>query len=181
MSLMMKKLAPNTFGCIIDLCGMPGLTDEIAFGIGGLNAGYSKDPKSPKYLTAAMQEIRNPARLSLQKKLQPDNKVVIVHGLDDKSCNPADKMIIAANMVRAGFRPDTHFLTANDVDGRIVQNTGHTIGNRPEVISKFGREYIAENGKYAALNTQNDFFSFFRVVFSCLHVTLEEIYYDKSL
>lgn len=159
-SLMVNKLAPNTFGCIIDLCGMPGLTNEIAFGIGKLNAGYSKDPESPKYLTPAMQEIRDPgnlAHLKLQKKWHAANQVVIVHGLDDRSCNPADKMVIAANMVRAGFRPDTHFLTRNDVDGKIVRNTGHAIGNRPEIISKFGREYIAENGKYPALNTQNDF------------------------
>ena len=48
-SLMVNKLAPNTFGCIVDLCGMPGLTNDIAFGVGALNAGYSKDPKSPKY------------------------------------------------------------------------------------------------------------------------------------
>ncbi len=167
-SLMVNKLAPNTFGCIIDLCGMPGLTDDIAFGIGVLNAGYSKDPQSPKYLTKAMQEIRDPGNtdhLKLQKKWQPANKVVIVHGLDDKSCNPADKMVIAANMVRTGFRPDTHFLTENDVDGKIVQNTRHAIGNRPEVISKFGGEYISESGKYPALNTKNDFDSKHEIVY----------------
>ena len=159
-SLMVNKLAPNTFGCIIDLCGMPGLTDEIAFGKGSLNAGYSAYPQSPKYLTAAMREIRDPGNmihLSLQKKYQVDNKVVIVHGLDDASCNPADKMVIAANMVRAGFRPDTHFLTANDVDGVIVCSTNHNIGNRPEVISKFAHPYIAENGKFAALVKKSDF------------------------
>ena len=153
-SLMVNKLAPSTFACIIDLCGMPGLTDEIAYGLGKLNAGYSKDPASPKYLSPAMQEIRdpgNPAHLTIQKKLNPGNKVVIVHGLDDKSCNPADKMLIASAMVRAKFRPDTHFLTGNDVDGVIVRNTGHAIGNRPEVISKFGFNYIAENGKFAML------------------------------
>ena len=153
-SLMVNKLAPSTFACIIDLCGMPGLTDEIAYGFGKLNAGYSKDPASPKYLSPAMQEIRdpgNPAHLAIQKKLNPGNKVVIVHGLDDKSCNPADKMLIASAMVRAKFRPDTHFLTGNDVDGVIVRNTGHAIGNRPEVISKFGFNYIAENGKFAML------------------------------
>ena len=156
-SLMVNKLAPRTFGCIIDLCGMPGLTNDIAFGIGQLNAGYSRDPQSPYYLTPAMQEIRNPgcpAHLKLQKKWNPNNQVVIVHGLDDKSCNPADKMVIASEMVRAGFRPDTHFLTLNDVDGKIIKNTGHSIGNRPEIIAKFGGAYIAENGKFPALLAQ---------------------------
>ena len=168
-SLMVNKLAPSTFGCIVDLCGMPGLTNDIAFGVGKLNAGYSKDPASPKYLTAAMQEIRdpgNPAHLKMIKKLNPNNKVVIVHGLDDRSCNPADKMLIASAMVRAGFRPDTHFLTANDVDGKIVRDTRHSIGNRPEVISKFGFNYLAENGKFAAvISGKNDFDARHEVVY----------------
>ena len=153
-SLMVNKLAPGTFGCIIDLCGMPGLTNEIAFGGGRLNAGYSMNTKSPKYLTPAMQEIRDPglpAHLLIQKAANPGNQVVIVHGLDDGHCNPADKMSIAANMVRAGFRPATHFLTKADVDGSIVTNTGHAIGNRPEVISKFGGAYIAESGPFVKL------------------------------
>lgn len=153
-SLMVNKLAPATFGCVIDLCGMPGLTDEIAFGIGKLNAGYSKDPSSPKYLTPAMQEIRdpaNPAHLLIQKAANPGNQVVIVHGLDDTSCNPADKMALASRMVRAGFRPATHFLTKADVDGAVVTTTGHAIGNRPEVIAKFGGLYIQEKGPYVKL------------------------------
>lgn len=153
-SLMANKLAPSTFACTVDLCGMPGLTNDIAFGVGKLNAGYSKDPASEKYLTVAMQEIRDPgnmAHLAIQKRCNPNNLVVIVHGLDDNYCNPADKMLIAANMVRSGFRPDTHFLTQHDIDGIAVTNTGHGIGNRPEVITKYAHDYLAENGRFAAL------------------------------
>ena len=32
-----------------------------------------------------------------------------------------------------------------------VTNTGHAIGDRPEVIAKFGGAYIAENGAFAKL------------------------------
>ena len=60
-------------------------------------------------------------------------------------------MLIAANMVRAGFRPATHFLTKADVDGKVVTTTGHAIGDRPEVISKFGGPYIAEKGPFVKL------------------------------
>ena len=168
-SLMVNKLAPATFGCVIDLCGMPGLTNDIAFGVGKLNAGYSKDPSSPKYLTPAMQEIRDPGHpghLRIQREANPDNQVVIVHGLDDTSCNPADKMLVAASMVRAGFRPDTHFLTQADVDGKIVTTTGHAIGDRPEIIAKFGGPYIAEKGAFVKLNPgQSDLDSNREVVF----------------
>jgi len=152
-SLMVNKLAPATFACIVDLCGMPGLTNDIAFGVGRLNAGYSRDQNSPKYLTKAMQEIRDPGylpHLAIQKKVNPRNKVVIVHGLDDTHCNPADKMLIASNMVRAKFRPDTYFLTPAFVDGKIIKNTSHAIGNRPEVIARFGGCYLSENGSFAA-------------------------------
>lgn len=153
-SLMVNKLAPATFACTVDMCGMPGLTNDIAFGIGKLNAGYSKDPASDKYLTPAMQEIRDPGNmrhLAIQKKYNPENLLVIVHALNDNYCNPADKMLIAANMVRSGFRPDTHFLTRNDVDGIAVTDTGHGIGNRAEVITKYANNYLAENGRFAAL------------------------------
>ena len=44
-ALMANKLAPHTFACVVDICGMPGLTDGIAYGTGEygskLNAGYS--------------------------------------------------------------------------------------------------------------------------------------------
>ncbi len=51
-------------------------------------------------------------------------------------------MRIAANMVEAGFAPVMHFLTEDDVDGSIVTDTGHPIGNRPEVIAKFAGPYL---------------------------------------
>lgn len=150
-SLMVNKLAPATFACIIDLCGMPGLTDEIAYGKCRLNAGYSQDPASPKYLTPAMQEIRDPgnlAHLKIQYAANSANQVVIVHGLNDTSCSVADKMVIASQMTRAGFRPATHFLTPADIDGKIVTNIGHDIGNRPEVIAKFGGPYMNLTSKF---------------------------------
>ena len=61
-------------------------------------------------------------------------------------------------MVRCNFRPDTHFLTANDVDGVIVRDTRHSLGNRPHIISKFGYNYLAEDGKYPArISGKSDF------------------------
>ena len=88
-SQMLNKFAPHTFGCIIDLCGMPGLTDDIAYGGGRLNAGYSKDPQAENYLAAHMQEIRdfgNIEHLKIQYACNPDNQVVIIHGVDDDHC-----------------------------------------------------------------------------------------------
>ena len=155
-SLMVSKLAPRSFACIVDICGMPGLTDGIAYGTGEygskLNAGYSRDPASPAYLSPDLQQIRdpgNPEHLRLQFAANPKAKVVIVHGLDDASCPAVHKIAIFRNMVAAGFRPDAHFLTERDVDGAVFTTTGHPVGNRLKVTEQVADDYMLEAGKLA--------------------------------
>jgi len=162
-SLMCNKFAPHTFACIVDMCGMAALTDEIAFGECELNAGYSRDKKSPCFMSEDMQEIRdlgNPAHLLAQYKANPKNKVLIVHGLDDKTCCTY-KIKIFHNMVNAGFHPDGHFLTQwNVVNQQSVGNTEHSIGNRLAVIQEFGDDYLLPSPRGAlAVQTscKNDF------------------------
>jgi hypothetical protein len=153
---MVNKFAPRTFACVIDICGMPGLTDAIAYGKtehgANLNAGYSRDPASPAFLTADMQAIRDPGHpghLAIQHKANPSNKVVIVHGQDDKSCSVVHKIRIFKNMVEAGLRPDGHFLTAWHVDGDAVKDTGHSIGGREKIVSRFADDYLLPEGRLA--------------------------------
>jgi hypothetical protein len=155
-SLMVSKLAPRSFACVVDICGMPGLTDGIAYGSGEygskLNAGYSRDPQSPAYLSPDMQAIRdpgNPEHLQVQFEANPKAKVIIVHGLDDASCPAVHKIAIFRNMVAAGFRPDTHFLTQRDVDGTVFTTTAHPVGNRQKVTEKVADEYLLESGRLA--------------------------------
>ncbi len=170
-SLMLNKLAPASFAAIVDICGMPGLTNDIAFGRGHLNAGYSNDPLSPKFLSQAMQEIRDPghlAHLKQQKSVNPNNKVVIVHGQDDQACSVTDKITIFQNMIRAGFRPSGHFLTESDVDGKIITTSGHALGNRLLIIKQFAGIFLEENGEFAAATAQtNDFTRAGKVEFPC--------------
>ena len=161
-SQMANKLAPRSFACIVDLCGMACLSDRIAYGEAGrLNALYSRDPKHPFYLSPAAQEIRdlgNSAHLALQYAANPANQVVIVHGLDDDYCPVTDKITVFRNMIAAGFRPEGHFLTRNQVDGIIVTTTGHQIGDRAYVIAQFGKDYMAEHGEHIlSLRDPDDF------------------------
>ena len=174
-TLMVNKLAPRTFACVMDLCGMPGLTDDIAYGRRGLNAGYSTDPKHPAYLTKDMQEIRDPGHpghLAIQRLANPMNKVIIVHGLDDGSCAAVDKIAIYRNRVAAGFRPDGHFLTPWHIGSGGVQGTHHGIGSRLTVIQHFGDAYFlpAPDGHLAARTQgKNDFEAKARVVYPTTH------------
>lgn len=160
-SQMVNKFAPHTFGCIIDLCGMPGLTDEIAFGeCLRLNAGYSRNPADENYLSPAKQEIRdfgNLQHLAIQYRCNPDNQVVIVHGVDDDYCSCADKAVIFSNMIRSGFKPDGIFVTPGMVDGIVLTSTGHALGDRPYIIAKYGQRYIAEKGEFIKLVEKDDF------------------------
>lgn len=151
---MVMKLAPHTFACGVDICGMPGLIDAIAYGTGEgttLNAGYSRDPTSPAYLSVDMQEIRDfghPKHCRLLKAANPTLKIVIVHGLNDATCPVVPKIEQYRNMVAAGLEVDGHFLTPLDVDGVAVTDTGHAVGDREQVVIKYADEYLREDGRF---------------------------------
>lgn len=134
-TLMANKLAPRTFTCVIDMCGMKKLSDALAYNLpaaGGLNARWSRDPASPNYLSPGDQEIRfvgHPAHLSEMKRLDTTAKVVTVHGVDDKTCL-ADGQEMVANMQQAGIDVVPIWVTKEMVDGAIFASTGHSMGNR---------------------------------------------------
>lgn len=162
---MAMKLAPRTFACGVDICGMPGLPDGIAYGTrafgSSLNAGYSRDPQSPNYLSSDGQEIRDFALLEhcrLRARVNPDLKVIIVHGLDDTSCPVVPKIGQFQRMVQAGLKVDGHFLTPADIDQVAVKSTGHSVGDRMQVVFKYADVYLKEDGKLARATTDpNDF------------------------
>ncbi len=163
-TLMVNKLAPRTFTCIIDMCGMAKLSDDIALGLPGrthLSAGYSRDPASPDFLRKDAQEIRyvgNPAHLDVMKQLGNQAKIVIVHGVDDASCPVADAQEMAANMRTAGLDVEPHFLTKADVDGQAVKTTGHSLGDRTRIVFRFAGRYLSPDGPDTlARRTPTDF------------------------
>ena len=142
-SLMVNKLAPRTLACLVDCSGMASLTDNLAYGDD--SAHYSRDPASPAYLSPAMSEIRDvghPAHLELMARLGNSCQVVILHGEDDPVCLAPDKRRVAEAMAAAGLRVDAHFFTAADVDGELVENSGHQIGDRTALLRHFAGRYL---------------------------------------
>ncbi len=153
-TLMANKLAPRTFACIIDLCGMNKLSDAIAYNLPGsqLNARYSRDPKSPNYLTLDHQEMRylgNPDHLDIMKRLGPTAKVVVVHGIDDNVCPFPDAQEMVAWMRRAGLDVDARPVTQNDVASKIFASTGHNLGDRTKIVFEVAGKYLEPGGKSA--------------------------------
>ena len=157
---MANKLAPRTFTCVIDMCGMAKLSDDIAFNLPGgtgLNARWSRDPDSPNWLSPANQEIRfvsKPEHLSVLKRLKNATKIVVVHGVDDSTCPFADKQELVANMQAAGLDVEPHFITKDDLDGEVFTSSGHALGNRTEIVFRVAGKYLTPGTKTTLLRRQ---------------------------
>lgn len=138
-TLMANKLAPRTFTAVVPMCGMPKLSDDIAFNLPGgtgLNARWSRDPASPNYLSPAEQEIRfigHPGHLEVMKKLGSTARIFVVHGRDDRTCPFEDAEEMTANFAAADLDVTPHFVGKDDLDGKVFTSSGHALGNRTEI------------------------------------------------
>lgn len=146
---MANKLAPRTFTCVIDMCGMKRLTDDIAFNLpdgSSLNARWSRDPRHPHYLSADAQEIRFvacPEHLWLMKRLGCTAKVLSVHGIEDlPTFHDAEEMVRLMRGYQVDVEP--HFISARDVDGKVFTTARHALGDRTEIVLKLGAEYLGQ-------------------------------------
>lgn len=158
-TLMANKLAPRSFVCVIDMCGMKKLSDDIAFGLpggSGLNARWSQDAKTASYLSPDEQELRfvgNPQHLATLKSHQPTTKVIVVHGVDDTTCPFEDAREMVANMQSAGLDVESHFIDKDKLDGSIFTSTGHSLGNRTEIVFRVAEKYLAPDSPQALRRT----------------------------
>ncbi len=147
-SLMANKLAPTTFACAVDICGMAKLTDDIAYdepGGSSLNARWSRNAESPNYLAVDAQEIRdigNPSHLAVMQELGTTSRIVVVHGVDDAMCLPEDKRELVKHMQVAGLTVEPHWITQQDIDGRVFTGTAHSLGNRTEIVLQVAGKYL---------------------------------------
>ncbi len=155
-TLMANKLAPRTFACVIDMCGMKKLSDEIAFnlpGNGGLNARWSRDPTSPSYLSTDEQELRfvgHPGHLATMKQLGSASRIFVVHGVDDAVTYPhAVEMVKQMQAAKLAVEP--HFITRERVDGTTFTTTGHALGNRTRIVLEVAAKALEPGGTEAVL------------------------------
>jgi predicted esterase len=155
-ALMANKLAPRTFACIIDLSGMCKLSDDIAFNLPGgsrLTARYSPLPDHIHFLTKDAQALRfvgHPQHLKQMQALGNEAQIVVSHGTSDSTCPIADAREMVTNLQTAGFPVDAHFISAADIDGKVITNTGHSVGNRTLIVNKFAAKYLLVDGAQAA-------------------------------
>jgi len=147
-ALMANKLAPRTFACVIDMCGMNKLTHDVAYhlpGGSGLDARWNRDPRHPFFLQPDQQEIRfvgHPQHLAHMRRLGTSAKVIVVHGTTDATCPTADAREMVANMRTAGIDVEPHFVDAKRLDGQVFTSTGHALGDRTEIVFRVAGDYL---------------------------------------
>lgn len=151
-TLMANKLAPRTFACVVDLCGMKKLSHDMAFNLPGgseLNARWSRSPTSPNYLSFDEQDLRfvgHPRHLATMKELGTTCRVVVVHGVDDTTCPFADAREMVTNMQALGLAVEPRFITKADLDGKVFTSSGHAMGNRTDIVFKVAGDRLAADG-----------------------------------
>ena len=158
-ALMANKLAPRTFACVIDLCGMKRLTEDIAFDLPGgspLNARYRRDPASPHYLSIDRQELHflgHPGHLRLMREWGATARIISVHGTEDTTCPFVDATEFAANVRAAGLELETWFLTSERLDGTIFTSTGHSLGDRSLIVRRVAGDSLKPGGIHSRIRT----------------------------
>lgn len=158
-AMMANKLAPRTFACVVDLSGMAQLADDIAFGQTGrthLNAGYSRDAKSKRYLTPDAQAIRfvgHPEHAAGMKALGNTARIIVVHGTGDDACPFEDVKQMVVNLQTAGLDVLPHFITQADIDGTLFKDCNHALGDRTRILQHFADAYLLPDGPTPARRT----------------------------
>lgn len=147
-AMMCNKFAPRTFACIVDICGMPKLSNDIAFGLRGgsnLNARWGKDPGRPNFLSDDEREIRtidHRAHLAEMKRLGCSAKVIVVHGVDDTVSPFADAKDMADAIKAANMDVEAVYINKSHVDGKVYTSAGHTLGPRTDIVIRVAEKYL---------------------------------------
>lgn len=140
-TLMCNKLAPRTFACIVDICGMKKLSHDIAFNLPGgstLNARWSRDPQSKNFLSIDEQELRfvgHPQHIEKLRMWGNNTQMVIVHGVEDATCPFEDAVELSSLLEKEGLNVVPRFITKRDLDGTIFTSAGHPLGNRTKIAT----------------------------------------------
>ncbi len=159
---MANKLAPRTFACIVDMCGMKKLSHDIAFNLPGgstLNARWSRDPQSKNYLSIDEQELRfvgHPQHLAVMKALGTETRIVIVHGVEDTTCPFEDAWELASHLTRAKLTVEPRFITKRDLDGTVFTSAGHALGNRTKIATMMVKSVFPDTADVPRRKTDFD-------------------------
>ena len=164
-ALMCNKFAPRTFACVIDMCGMCKLSDDIAYGLPGgstLNARWHREPSHRYFLSDDDREIRlfgNPVHLAEMKRLGHTAKIIVVHGIEDSVSPFAEAKEMVESMKAAKIDVEPFFVNKNHLDGRTFTSMGHSLGQRTEIVFRVAEKYLRPGSSlFLDKKSSTDFF-----------------------
>lgn len=115
----------------------------VAICVNYLQSG--RQAQSPNFLSVDAQEIRfvaHPQHLTTRQRLGSRTKIVVMHGVDDHTCPIEDARELVANMQAAEVDVEPHFISEADLDGAVFTSTGHSLGNRTEIVLRVAGQYL---------------------------------------
>ncbi len=147
-AMMCNKFAPRTFTCIVDICGMTGLSDDIAFGRSGgssLNGRWEKVSGHRYSLTTDDREIRliaNPLHLAEMTRLGNTAKIIVVHGVEDMTAPYSETKQMVESLKAAKFNVEPLFINKSLLDGKVFTGAGHALGPRTDILFRVAEKYL---------------------------------------
>ena len=93
------------------------------------------------------------------KRLGHTAKIIVVHGVDDTTAPFADAKEMVDSIKAAKLDVESLFVNKGLVDGKTFTGTGHTLGQRTEILFRVAEKYL-RNGSPALLDRKGstDFF-----------------------
>ncbi|MGZ0167049.1 MAG: hypothetical protein ACKVII_24255 [Planctomycetales bacterium] len=64
------------------------------------------------------------------------------HEVDGATCQFKEKQELVENMQAAGLDVEPHFITKDDLDGKVFTSSGHALGNRTEIVFRVAGKYL---------------------------------------
>lgn len=163
---MANKFAPHTFALVVDKGGQPfidpeeemrkclSVTKMVISGNGWTEeytpavfprSQYSPDANAENYYSRDMYDIRNLGdlrHLAIMRQANPSCKIVMFHGQNDHTEPIGDKARVYAQMLDAGINASFCAFSQDDVDGKILVDTGHNLGNNKRLLEHFCDKFI---------------------------------------
>jgi len=170
---MCGKMAPATLAVIGDMSGFAFIPRAmITGGLVRLSIGkvritvdfgshYSSSASDENYYTDDMLELRNIGQhehLRIAKQKGPERVILIFQGIDDKIVPAAGKAWVQYHMLLNGVHSKMYLFHKEDIDGDVILNTDHAIGNRQKIFEKFADKYLKEDSHFMVTTSYpNDF------------------------
>lgn len=168
LALLLNKLAPHTFRCVVDNGGYSSAEDagNVVYGVTNLGdpvhvlvfspQAFSANPDSPAYFNAARRAIRDLASAD-HYHLPSATIAYSYHGDVDNVASPEAKQALSRLLRQKGRRHELRMIGPADLDGRVFKVPGHGFNASMRGLFQLSMErWLADDGRDQSAVTDFD-------------------------